>query len=63
MKDTSRDVRLEQLRRRSIVGEVWSFLRAKRAYWLLPLIFVLLLVSAVVILGETPAGYLVYALF
>ena len=57
------DARLEQLRRRSILREVWGFLRARRAYWLLPLIFVLLLVSVVVILGETPAGYLVYALF
>ncbi len=63
MKPDPRDVRLEPLRRRSIVGEVWGFLRAKRASWLLPLIFVLLLVSAVVILGETPAGYRVYALF
>ena len=58
-----RDARLERLRRRSTAREVWGFLRAKRAYWLLPLILVLLLVSVVVILGETPAGYLVYALF
>ncbi|MCI0589465.1 MAG: DUF5989 family protein [Planctomycetes bacterium] len=63
MKPDPRDVRLDQVRRRPIVAEVWGFLRAKRAYWLLPLILVLLLVSAVVVLGETPAGYLVYTLF
>ncbi|HKB16008.1 MAG TPA: DUF5989 family protein [Planctomycetota bacterium] len=63
MENQPRDPRLERLERRSMLGEVWGFLRAKRAYWLLPLILVLLLVSAVVILGETPAGYLVYALF
>jgi uncharacterized protein DUF5989 len=63
MKPDPRDARPEPAPRRSTAGVLWSFLRAKRAYWLLPLILVLLLVSVAVLLGETPAGHLVYALF
>ncbi|HET6203100.1 MAG TPA: DUF5989 family protein [Planctomycetota bacterium] len=58
-----RDPRLGHLRRKSTVGEVWSYLRAKRAYWLAPLLLVLLVVSALVILAQSPGGYLLYALF
>ena len=58
-----RDVRPEPTGRRSTVRGVGAFLRRNRAYWLPPLILVFLLVVGVLILGETPAGHLVYAPF
>jgi hypothetical protein len=50
-------------RRRSLVGELAAFLAETRAYWLVPLIVVLLIVALVVAAGATPLGPMIYALF
>lgn len=37
----------------SALRELWAFLRVRKRYWLLPIVLVLLLLAALVILGET----------
>jgi uncharacterized protein DUF5989 len=46
-----------------ILREWWDFLRENKAWWLTPIILVLLLISVLVILGATGAGPLIYTLF
>jgi hypothetical protein len=43
--------------------ELLDFLRENRAWWLTPIVAVLLLISALVILGATGAAPLIYTLF
>jgi len=50
-------------KRRSMAGEWVAFLGATRKYWLVPLIVVLLVLTAIVILGSTAAGPFIYTLF
>jgi len=46
-----------------ILREFWDFLRENRAWWLTPIVVVLLLISLLVILGATGAAPLIYTLF
>jgi hypothetical protein len=46
-----------------IVRELWDFLVENRAWWLTPIVVVLLLISVIVILGATGAAPLIYTLF
>jgi uncharacterized protein DUF5989 len=39
----------------SIVSELWSFLRVRKKFWLLPLVLVLLLVGALLVLTQGSA--------
>ena len=38
--------------RRGIVSELWAFMRARKKWWLLPIIVVLLLVGALMIFAQ-----------
>jgi hypothetical protein len=46
-----------------MLRELWDFLRDSRAWWLTPIVVVLLLISVLVILGATGAAPLIYTLF
>ena len=46
-----------------MLRELWDFLRENRAWWLTPIVAVLLLISALVILSATGAAPLIYTLF
>jgi Family of unknown function (DUF5989) len=46
-----------------MLREFWDFLRENRAWWLTPIIVVLLAISVLVILGATGAAPLIYTLF
>lgn len=46
-----------------ILREFWDFLKENKAWWLTPIIVVLLLISALIILGATGAAPLIYTLF
>jgi len=46
-----------------MLRELWDFLRANRAWWLTPIVAVLLLISVLLILGATGAAPLIYTLF
>jgi hypothetical protein len=50
-------------KRNSLVKEMWMFMLANKAYWLVPLIGMLLLLAALVFLGGTSAAPFIYTLF
>lgn len=48
----------------SIIAEFWEFLKVRKRYWLLPVVFVLLLLGALVVFTESSAiAPFIYALF
>lgn len=48
----------------SIVKEFWEFLKIRKRYWLMPIIFVLILLSALIVFTESSAlAPFIYALF
>ena len=48
----------------AIASEFWQFLRIRKKYWLLPIIFMLLALGALMILTEGSAlAPFIYALF
>jgi hypothetical protein len=46
-----------------VLREIWDFLRENKAWWLAPIVVVLLLISVLVLLGATGAAPLIYTLF
>jgi hypothetical protein len=48
----------------SFLKEFWEFIRVRKKYWLLPIIFALLIVGAFVIVTEgTALSPFIYAIF
>ena len=48
----------------SIFSEFWEFLRYRKRYWLLPIVFVLLLFGALIVFTESSSvAPFIYALF
>jgi hypothetical protein len=52
-----------QGRSRGLPSEVWAFARQHKRWWITPIIIILLIVAALVFLGGTGAGPLIYPLF
>jgi len=50
-------------RPRGVLSEFWAYARYHKRWWLTPIIITLLLVAALVFLGGTGAGPLIYPLF
>ncbi len=49
---------------RSVLGETWDFLKVRKAWWLIPIIVLLLLVGTLIVLAQSSAiSPFVYALF
>ncbi len=49
---------------KSLVGEFWDFLKVRKAWWLAPIIIMLLLVGILIIFGQSSAvSPFIYALF
>ncbi|MBL7055064.1 hypothetical protein ISS05_04870 [Candidatus Woesearchaeota archaeon] len=49
---------------KSLLGELWDFLRVRKKWWLLPIIIMLLLVGILIAFGQSSAlSPFVYALF
>jgi len=47
-----------------MTGEIWRFLRARRKWWLAPLLFLIVLTGGLILLSAaTPLGPFIYALF
>ena len=47
-----------------IAKELWQFLRVRKKFWLMPIVFVLLLMGAIIIFGESSAlAPFIYTLF
>jgi len=48
----------------SFVGELWSFLRMRKKYWLLPIVLVMLLFGGLLIVSQISAvAPFIYTLF
>ena len=50
-------------KRKSIVSELFVFIKEHKAYWLAPIIVLLLLTGALIILGSSQAAPFIYTLF
>lgn len=49
---------------KSLVGEMWDFLKVRKAWWLTPIIIMVLLVAVLIIVGQSSAvSPFIYALF
>ncbi len=49
---------------RSVLGETWDFLKVRKAWWLIPIIVLLLLIGTLIVLAQSSAiSPFVYALF
>ena len=50
--------------RQSLIAEFWEFLKIRKRYWLLPIVIVMLLFSALIVFTESSAIMpFIYALF
>jgi hypothetical protein len=47
----------------TLIGELWGMLRARKKYWLMPIVLVLLLLGVLVFLSGTAAAPFIYTLF
>jgi len=48
---------------KSILGELWNYLKIRKKWWLLPIIILIVLVGALIIFGQSSAlSPFVYAL-
>jgi fluoride ion exporter CrcB/FEX len=47
----------------SFIGELWKLLRARKKYWMMPIIITLLLLGVLVFLSGTAAAPFIYTLF
>jgi fluoride ion exporter CrcB/FEX len=50
-------------RESSFIGELWTLMREKKKYWLMPIIVVLLLLGLLVFLSGTAVAPFIYTLF
>jgi hypothetical protein len=49
---------------KSLLGEVWSFLKVRKAWWLTPIVVMLVLIGVLIIFGQSSAvSPFIYALF
>lgn len=49
---------------KSLLGELWDFLKVRKAWWLAPIIVMLILVGGLIIFGQSSAiSPFIYALF
>ena len=52
------------MRRSSLVGELWAFMRVRKKWWLLPIIIAMLLVGALLIFAQSSAlAPFIYTIF
>jgi competence protein ComGC len=43
--------------------DIWSFVKERKKFWLLPVIIVLLLIAVLIVLAGTSAAPFIYTLF
>jgi hypothetical protein len=49
---------------KSLLGETWSFLKVRKAWWLTPIVVMLVLIGVLIIFGQSSAvSPFIYALF
>jgi hypothetical protein len=54
----------KKMGKQSLISEFWEFLKIRKRYWLLPIVIMLLLLSALIVFTESSAvAPFIYALF
>jgi len=49
---------------KSLLGEIWSFLKERKAWWLAPIIILLIIVGILIVFGSSSSlSPFIYALF
>ena len=49
---------------KSLLGEIWSFLKVRKAWWLTPIIIILLIMGVLIVFGQSSSvSPFIYALF
>lgn len=57
-------VGIKMPKNRGLLAEVWDFLKVRKAWWLAPIIIMLILVGILIIFGQSSAlSPFIYALF
>ena len=52
------------LKNKTLLGEIWDFLKVRKAWWLAPIIIMLILVGILIVFGQSSAvSPFIYALF
>ena len=52
------------MQNQSTIAELWEFLRTRKRYWLTPIVFMLILLSALIVFSEgSSVAPFIYALF
>jgi len=52
------------MKNKSILGEVWSFLKVRKAWWLAPTVVLLILAGALIVISQSSAlSPFIYSLF
>lgn len=60
----SPEARLRALRNRTLLAEVWGFLRERKAWWLLPTVLMLVSIGGLIVLANSSAiSSYIYMLF
>lgn len=50
-------------KRNSLISELFQFIKENKAYWLAPIIIMLLLVGVLILVGGSKAAPFIYTLF
>jgi Family of unknown function (DUF5989) len=52
------------MKKNLILIEFWEFMKARKRYWLFPIVFILILLGAIIVFAESSAiAPFIYALF
>jgi len=62
--NSTKDFRKAKMANQNLIIEFWEFLRVRKRFWLLPIILVLLLLSAIIVFTESSViAPFIYTLF
>ena len=50
-------------KRTTVIKEFYLFIRERKAYWMVPIIIIAVLIGVLVVLGETAVAPFIYAIF
>jgi len=64
IKLTIKNMSEQNMKNRSLVGEIWNFFKVRKAWWLTPIVITLFLVGVLIIIGQSSAiSPFIYAFF
>lgn len=57
-------LKIKMAKNKTLLGELWDFLKVRKAWWLAPIIIMLILVGILIIFSQSsPLSPFIYALF